>query len=179
MAADQERADRIRALKQQRPDLTWRRIADYVGVAERSATDWQVKGGIEYANAQKLAKLFDVDVDYIWRGTPEEERAPSPFAGQDALADRLDAIEQALREARQERDQHARTIQRLLDDQGKRLKRQDRILKNIEASITAEKAAKTDAELARKRLLEAAEVASRLYEDAARRLAAEHDKQAK
>jgi hypothetical protein len=88
MAADQERADRIRALKLERPDLTWRRIADYVGVTERSATDWQKKGGIDYANAEKLATLFEVDVDYIWRGPAEEERAPSPFAGQDALADR-------------------------------------------------------------------------------------------
>jgi hypothetical protein len=69
MAADQERAERIRALKQERPDLTWRRIADHVGVTERSATDWQRKGGMEYDNAKKLAELFEVDVDYIWRGT--------------------------------------------------------------------------------------------------------------
>lgn len=65
MAADQERADRIRALKQARPDLTWRRIADAVGVTERSATDWQVKGGISYENAKKLADVFEVDVDYV------------------------------------------------------------------------------------------------------------------
>ena len=96
MAADQERADRIRALKQERPDLTWRRIAEYVGVTERSATDWQKKGGIDYDNAKKLAEIFEVDVDYVWRGTPEEDRAPSPFAGQDALSDRLAAIEDRL-----------------------------------------------------------------------------------
>jgi hypothetical protein len=96
MAADQERADRIRALKQARPDLTWRRIADHVGVTERSATDWQTKGGIDYANAVKLAELFEVDVDYVWRGPVEADRAPSPFAGQDALADRLDGIERSL-----------------------------------------------------------------------------------
>lgn len=77
MAADQERADRIRALKQERPDLTWRRIADHVGVTERSATDWQRKGGMEYDNAKKLAELFEVDVDYIWRGAPQQ--APDMF----------------------------------------------------------------------------------------------------
>lgn len=48
MAADQERADRIRALKQGRPDLTWRRIADHVGVTERSATDWQTRRPARY-----------------------------------------------------------------------------------------------------------------------------------
>lgn len=78
MAADQERAERIRALKQQRPDLTWRRIADHVGVTERSATDWQRKGGIEYDNAKRLAELFEVDIDYLWRGAPE-----APPAGRD------------------------------------------------------------------------------------------------
>jgi transcriptional regulator with XRE-family HTH domain len=96
MAADQERADRIRALKQARPDLTWRRIADAVGVTERSATDWQKKGGIDYDNAKKLAEVFEVEVDYIWRGPSADERAPSPFAGQDAVMDRLDAIDAQL-----------------------------------------------------------------------------------
>jgi hypothetical protein len=94
MAADQERAERIRALKQARPDLTWRRIADHVGVTERSATDWQKKGGIEFENAKKLAALFEVDVDYIWRGV--ESGTPSPFAGQDDVHDRLASIDARL-----------------------------------------------------------------------------------
>jgi hypothetical protein len=90
MAADQERADRIRALKLDRPDLTWRRIADHVGVTERSAADWQVKGGIDYSNAEKLAELFEVDVDYIWRGS---ESTPSPFEQAAPVEVRLDAVE--------------------------------------------------------------------------------------
>lgn len=98
MAADQERADRIRALKQERPDLTWRRIADFVGVTERSATDWQVKGGISYDNAKRLAELFEVDVDYVWRGPADvpQEATPSPFAGPDALAEALGVVESKL-----------------------------------------------------------------------------------
>lgn len=80
MAADQERADRIRALKLGRPDLTWRRIAEHVGVTERSATDWGKKGGMEYENAVKLAALFEVDVDYLWRGTAGP--TPDPFETQ-------------------------------------------------------------------------------------------------
>jgi transcriptional regulator with XRE-family HTH domain len=133
MAADQERADRIRALKQERPDLTWRRIADHVGVTERAAADWQRKGGIEYDNAKKLAQLFEVDVDYVWRGTPEEERAPSPFDGQDALADRLDAIEHRVT---QQLAAHAQAVEHLIAQQNQLLARQSDILDRIEAAVT-------------------------------------------
>lgn len=142
MAADQERAERIRALKQERPDLTWRRIADYVGVTERSATDWQRKGGIEYDNAKKLAELFEVDIDYIWRGT--ESDTPSPFAGQDELADRLDRIETSLSQARQEltdAHQEREHLLALLEKQNGLLTRQSRILDRIETAIADEEEA--------------------------------------
>jgi hypothetical protein len=125
MAADQERAARIDALKETRPDLTWRRIADHVGVSERSAYNWKVTGGIDYENAKKLAGVFDVDVDYIWRGPAEEDRAPSPFAGQDALADRFDALEQRVIEQLAE---HARKVEDLLA-------RQSDILASIETRL--------------------------------------------
>jgi hypothetical protein len=140
MAADQERADRIRALKLERPDLTWRRIADYVGVAERSATDWQKKGGIDYDNAKKLAALFEVDVDYIWRGPIESERAPSPFAGQDAIAERLAAIEERVTDQLAE---HARRVENLLTRQGEIL---DRIEQATERERQATKDAQTTAQ---------------------------------
>lgn len=133
-----------------------------MGVTERSAADWQRKGGIDYDNAKKLAEIMEVDLDYIWRGPSEADRAPSPFAPADALADRLDAIEQALRDAREEREQHANEIRALLA-------RQDRILESIEASIATEKAAKAASDESAQRLLEAARAATRIYEDAARR----------
>lgn len=95
MAADQERADRIRALKESRPDLTWRRIGDHVGVSERSAFEWGKKGGIEYENAVSLAELFEVDVDYIWRGatTDTPDLFENPDDGIAGLEERLDLIE--------------------------------------------------------------------------------------
>lgn len=73
MAADEARADRIRQLKAEHPELTWRAIADHVGVSERAAVEWQKSGGIEYENAKKLAQLFpESSADYIWRGdTPD------------------------------------------------------------------------------------------------------------
>lgn len=120
MAADQERADRIRALKQERPDLTWRRIADHVGVTERSATDWQKKGGIDYANAVKLASLFEVDVDYIWRGTESETPDPfeEPLASGSQLAEltaRIASLEGRLEEIGEERRHQQEAIVTRLD----------------------------------------------------------------
>jgi hypothetical protein len=117
MAADQERADRIRALKLDRPDLTWRRIADHVGVTERSAADWQVKGGIDYANAEKLAQLFEVEVDYIWRGpvsnTPDLSRPDVDY------------------------DERIGRMEQLIETQNDLLARQSAILRRIEERLDA------------------------------------------
>lgn len=68
MAADQDRADRIRTLKTEHPEYTWQVIADRVGVSLRAAQSWQETGGIAYENAKKLAELWDEDLDYIMRG---------------------------------------------------------------------------------------------------------------
>ncbi len=69
MAADRERAERIRQLKNAHPELRWQAIADHVGVTLRAAQAWAQKGEIAYDNAKRLADLFDgVDVDYIMRG---------------------------------------------------------------------------------------------------------------
>lgn len=199
MAADQERADRIRALKKGRPDLTWRRIADYVGVTERSATDWQTKGGMEYANAEKLAELFEVDVDYIWRGPSESERAPSPFAGQDAIADRLDAIEQLLSPQGDDSDlatpaardivtamfesieqrvtaqlaEHSSKVEAQLSDQSETLAEMKQTLASIDASVVLLQQSRKEAEDARRQAEEArkeAEAARRRAEETVQQL---------
>lgn len=68
MAASQERAERIRELKAERPDLTWDRIGDYVDVKERSAIEWSRTGGISHENCEKLAVLFEVDPEWLWSG---------------------------------------------------------------------------------------------------------------
>lgn len=97
MAMDEERAARIRSLKNARPDLTWSVIADKVGVTERSAIDWQKTGGISYTNCKKLAKLFKVDHDWLWSGV--EQATPDlmgALGGVDAA--QLDRIEAKLDE---------------------------------------------------------------------------------
>jgi transcriptional regulator with XRE-family HTH domain len=99
MAADQERADRIRALKDERPDLTWKDIADAVGVTERAAAEWARSGGMDPKNARKLAEVFRVHEDYIWRGeqsdTPDLMSGPLR-AGDAAQLDRIEAKLDAL-----------------------------------------------------------------------------------
>lgn len=89
MAKDQARADRIDQLKQERPDLTWEAIADYVGVTVRGAQAWREHGAISYDNAKKLAELFEVEVMFIMRGDGY---------GPQATATQLDRIEQMLQD---------------------------------------------------------------------------------
>jgi hypothetical protein len=107
MAADAERAERIRGLKDQRPDLTWARIADAVGVTERSAHGWRKTGAMSYEHAKKLATFLDIDLDWLWRGpheTPDLMGAISPAGQLDRLEGKIDqllalALEQELKDA--------------------------------------------------------------------------------
>jgi len=131
MASDKERADRIRSLKQDHPELRWRQIADYCGVELRSAQMWQETGGISYENAKALGELMGVDVDWIMRG-PRPRLTPTPFSEQGDVTGRLDAIERAIAEAVAERDRHTQEILELLDVQNELLARQSEILARIE-----------------------------------------------
>jgi transcriptional regulator with XRE-family HTH domain len=94
MAQDDERAKRIRALKDNRPDLTWHDIAEKVGVSERSAIDWQKTGGISHDNCKKLAKVFGVDQDWLWSGRTES--APDLMGALRNDVSQLDRIEAEL-----------------------------------------------------------------------------------
>jgi hypothetical protein len=88
MAKDTERAERIRRLKADHPDMTWGYIADRVGVKERSAVEWQRTGGLSSVNADKLAEVLGVSFDYLWFG--EERTRPTPdLSG--AVSSRIDA----------------------------------------------------------------------------------------
>jgi hypothetical protein len=75
MAENEERAARIADLKERQPLLTWKKIADKVGVSERSTHAWRKTGAISPENAAVLAEIFEVDFDYLWfgpkPGTPE------------------------------------------------------------------------------------------------------------
>jgi transcriptional regulator with XRE-family HTH domain len=101
MAEDEGRASRIADLKERNPRLTWAEIARRVGVTERAATQWRRTGALKPENAELLAKVFDVDFDYIWSGprpdTPDlfVDRRQTPKTDAE-LADRIDTIEQVL-----------------------------------------------------------------------------------
>jgi transcriptional regulator with XRE-family HTH domain len=75
VAQDTNRAERIRQLKTAHPELTWSYIAGKIGVRERSAVAWQKTGGISAKNAEKLAEVFGVSVDFLWFG---QEKGPTP-----------------------------------------------------------------------------------------------------
>lgn len=77
MAADERRAKRIEALKHAHPEVTWKDIADYVGVSERSAHAWRATGGIDPKNARRLTQFFQslgdqITDDYVYRGDHED-----------------------------------------------------------------------------------------------------------
>jgi hypothetical protein len=96
MAADQERAQRIRALKSEHPELTWQAIADHVGVTMRAAQAWGEKGEIAYGNARKLAELFGEDVAFILRGPPPTSPDLMGAIDADPVRHQLDRIEARL-----------------------------------------------------------------------------------
>lgn len=78
---------------------TSRSIADYCEVSVEAVRNWIAGKGIAYDNAKKVAKLFEVDEGWLWRGeSPDVVGALT--GGADAKLDeilvRLAAIEAAL-----------------------------------------------------------------------------------
>lgn len=63
-----EIGQRLRELRDNSPE-TNRSIADAVGVSERTVAEWiSGRQGMTYDNAQKVAELFEADLDWFWRG---------------------------------------------------------------------------------------------------------------
>lgn len=159
----------------EKPDkpLPQDQAAARAGVTVRQWQRWESGESVPYArNLSEVADAFGFDVGEFYDGPAGKEPAetPSPFGSEtqlDRVERRLDALDGALAAASQEREQHAAEIQGYL-------KRQDAILRSIEESVSAEKAAKAEAEESRRQLLEAVDVVRRIYADAALREEAEH-----
>jgi transcriptional regulator with XRE-family HTH domain len=173
--------ERLRKLREEvgHPDrpgkpLPAEEAAARAGVKYRTWQRWESGESVPYAKSlAKVADTFDIELTEFDDGAAKGNRGTTPdLSRPDGISDRLDAIERALEEASRERAQHASEIRALL-------KRQDGILKAIEERIASEKTARSEAEQARRLLLEAAEVARRTLEDAARRTAATPGPQAK
>lgn len=93
-----EIGERLRALREASPH-TNRSIADEVGVGERAVANW-ISGntGMTYKNAAKVAKLFDVDVVWLWSGQGEQiPGTEEPTSQVDAVAAAVERIEDRLR----------------------------------------------------------------------------------
>lgn len=103
MAKDAEKlavqAERLRALKDQARGITFRKIADAVGVTERQAQRWFAgHSDIEDENLEKLAEFLGTSADYIEYGTMRRE-TPDPFSlNGDGTNERLARIEDRLTE---------------------------------------------------------------------------------
>lgn len=96
MARDQARAQRVRQLKEEHPELTWGRIAEHIGIKERSVVEWQKTGGMSYANATKFAELVGVSIDWLWRGDEPESDDVTQL---DRIEAKVDEVRELLRGA--------------------------------------------------------------------------------
>lgn len=86
-----EIGNRIRELRENSTE-TNRSIAEAVGVGERSVAAWIAGGGMAYDNAKKVADIFGVDVDYIWRGRATQDTTPDLMGALSPNAEILAAI---------------------------------------------------------------------------------------
>ena len=141
MAEDQERGERLRALKDAHPSVRWGQLADAVGVRERSVLNWAAGKGIEYENAVKAAVFFrelgeDIDDDYIWRGARTD--TPSPFAQTDALLDRIAAVEDLVKQLLHERE----SLKTEIAEQNGLLAQQSALLEEIRGLVAVLKGVK-------------------------------------
>jgi transcriptional regulator with XRE-family HTH domain len=63
-----EIGERLKDLRDNSPE-TNRSVGDAVGVSERTVAEWSAgRQGMTYEHAKKVAELFDVDIDWLWRG---------------------------------------------------------------------------------------------------------------
>jgi len=89
-----EIGQRIRELREASP-YTNESIAEHVGVGVRAVANW-ISGttGITYANAKKVAELFEVDIRWLWDGV--ERPKDNDLMGALSGADQLSRIERKL-----------------------------------------------------------------------------------
>lgn len=69
-----EIGQRIRALREDSAE-TNRSIADYCDVSVEAVRNWIAGKGIAYDNGEKVAEMFSVRFDWLWRGKGEQHEA--------------------------------------------------------------------------------------------------------
>lgn len=97
MARDLERqqaiGERLRALRDSRPDLTQQKIADYVGITVRGYQFWEAGDtGIDHDNILRLAELFGVTPTYLYEGENPTTVSPDILVRIESKLDELLAI---------------------------------------------------------------------------------------
>lgn len=84
---------------------TSRTIARHVDVSDEAVRNWIAGKGISVENSEKVAEMFDLDWNWLWRGEgtapegyPQEQRKPTPNPLRGPYAEQLDRIEEKLDE---------------------------------------------------------------------------------
>ena len=90
-----EIGERIRGLRSDSEE-TNRSIADYCGVGERTVAGWVAGDGISYKNAKKVAELFQIDIDWLWRGREKPEGSPLDALSAPVSDAHFDRLEKAV-----------------------------------------------------------------------------------
>ena len=90
-----EIGERIRGLRGDSEE-TNRSIADYCEVGERTVAGWVAGDGISYKNAKKVAELFQVDIDWLWRGREKPSGSPLDALSEQASGARISQLEKAV-----------------------------------------------------------------------------------
>lgn len=68
-------------------------IADYCNVRERTVAGWVGGEGISYKNCKRVAQLFRVDVDWLWRGRKgADPEQPFDRMGSNEAAELRDSV---------------------------------------------------------------------------------------
>jgi transcriptional regulator with XRE-family HTH domain len=142
-------------------------------VTLRGYQTYERGGGIVWEKAKLLADVLQIDVQALMNGAGSDRGpAPDPFAGHaNGVAGELAEIRAEIQNLRRERSAEADDVRALL-------RTQNQILEHLLDAVEREKQARAETEEARRLLLESAAAATRAYEDAAQRLAAEPGKRA-
>jgi DNA-binding transcriptional regulator YiaG len=102
-----EIGERIKWLRDNSAEKS-RTIARYCDVSDEAVRNWIAGKGIMWENAEKVAAMFGLDVDWVWRGEgkppegyPQEEKPPAPdlmTTLSAADSERIERIEEKLDE---------------------------------------------------------------------------------
>lgn len=185
---NQEIGGRLRELRGEKPQTT---VALELGVGERTYQTWEAGDAKpSYRNLQRLADYFGVPEEFILTGTaPSPVDTPDPFtqaqpAGPvevrlDAVQGDLATILAAMTAQLTAQTEVLTEVRDVLHDVKALLGRDTQVIDRLETVLGHDKTARADMDDSARRLLAAADDASRVLRGASQRPASKREPQAK